>query len=177
MDQAEKREIENELMAMGLPGLDSPELIQGMADMVNGFPIPGERVDFFCELLNECEGAKRLEMYEALRPRLSFDVPSLDGCEARIAARAERLIRPRLMPGSPVVVEEPEFLLDLECGGCGKKETYAGRTPADAMSEAKKSGWGRGPRWPEEGAEHCAECRLLAMPVMPFGKRFSGRLN
>ena len=92
MDQAEKRQLENELTVMGLPGLDSPELIQAMADIVNGFPYPAERAAFFCDLLNECEGARRREMYEAMRPRLSFDVPSLFECEARIAEKAERLI-------------------------------------------------------------------------------------
>src|SRR5206468_8653151 len=90
--------LENELTVMGLPGLDDPALVQVIADTVNGYPFPAERTDFFCDLLNECEGARRREMYEAMRPRLSFDVPSLDACEARIAAKAERMIRPKGLP-------------------------------------------------------------------------------
>lgn len=181
MNQDDKRQLENELTVMGLPGLDTPELVQTMADIVNGYPVPAERVDFFCDLLNECEGARRREMYEAMRPRLSFNVPSLDACEARIAAKAERMIRPRLMPGELKDGGPLEYALDLECGGCGKTEAYIGQTKADAMGEARKAGWGRGPRWgcvgstDREGREHCAECRLMAMAVKAFGESFAGR--
>jgi hypothetical protein len=175
VNQDEKRQLENELTVMGLPGLDDPALVQTMADIVNGYPIPGERVEFFCDMLNECEGARRREMYEAMRPRLAFVVPSLDACEARIAAKAERMIRPK---GLPVAAKDegalPEGTIEIECGGCGKKEQFAGSTPAAAMLEARKAGWGRGPR---RGWEHCAECRLMGMPVKVFGKSFSRVVN
>ena len=98
MNAEDKRRLENELTVMGLPGLEDPNLVQALADVVNGYPIPAERVEFFCDMLNECEGSRRREMYEAMRSRLSFDVPSLDACEARIAAKAERLIRPKGLP-------------------------------------------------------------------------------
>lgn len=169
MNQNDKRQLENELTVMGLPGLDAPELVQAMADIVNGYPIMAERADFFCEMLNECEGARRREMYEAMRPRLSFDVPSLDACEARIAAKAERLIRPR---GMPVANQDElrEVIAEITCGGCANVESFAGQTVADAMGNARRAGWGRGPT---PGLEFCAECRLAAMPVMAFGKSFT----
>ncbi len=172
MDQDEKRKLENELTVMGLPGLDDPALLQSMADIVNGYPIPGERVDFFCDMLNECEGARRREMYEAMRPRLSFDIPSLDVCEARIAARAERMIRPKGLPPSSNDDGLPERSLAIECGACGKIEQFTDLTTAGAMLQARKAGWGRGPL---RDREYCASCRLITMPVMAFGKSFARR--
>lgn len=170
MNPDEKRQLENELTVMGLPGLDDPNLVQVMADIVNGYPIPGERIEFFCEMLNECEGVRRREMYEALRPRLAFEVPSLDACEARIAARAERMIRPNGLPVPTKDGKLPERTIEIECGGCGKKEQFMGETPVDAMLQARKAGWGRGLR---RGWEHCAECRLITMPAKLFGNSFT----
>jgi hypothetical protein len=159
MNQDDKRRLENELTVMGLPKLDDPALVQALADVVNGYPIMQERADFFCDLLNECEGARRTEMYEAMRPRLSFDVPSLAECETRIAAKAERLIRPRSLP--PLKGEDLKIVtLQLKCAACEKTAEFEGQTTADAMSMARKAGWGRGPI---RGQEHCAECRLAAM--------------
>jgi hypothetical protein len=172
VNQDEKRNLENELTVMGLPGLDSPELIQAMADIVNGYPVPSERADFFCEMLNECEGARRREMYEAMRPRLSFDVPSLDTCEARIAAKAERMIRPKMMPGFVPFGGVLEVVAELTCGGCGAVDKFSGSTRADAIGEARKAGWGRGPI---PGREFCASCRLAAMPQMQCADSFTAR--
>lgn len=166
MNQNDKRQLENELTVMGLPGLDDPALVQAMADVVNGYPVPAERADFFCELLNECEGARRREMYEAMRPRLSFDVPSLDACEARIAAKAERMIRPKGLPPSKKDDGLEEKIIGLECGSCGKLEWFTGLTSASAMGDARKAGWGRGPQL---GLEYCVSCRLITMPVRTYG--------
>lgn len=179
VNQGEKRQLENELTVMGLPGLDDPALVQAMADVVNGYPLPGERVEFFCEMLNECDGARRTEMYEAMRPRLSFDVPSLDACEARIAARAERMIRPKGLPGRSEVLPLDEVFVDITCRGCAKVQEFVGLTLADAMGNARSAGYGRGP---EPGYEFCPECRLAAMPAKVFGDSFTrghanGRLN
>jgi hypothetical protein len=179
MNADEKRRLENELTVMGLPGLDDPALIQSMADIVNGYPIPGERVEFFCDMLNECEGARRREMYEAMRPRLAFPIPDLDTCEARIAAKAERMIRPKGLP-APLkdLGKLPPNAIEIECGGCGKKAQFEGATPVAAMLEARKAGWGRGPK---RGWEHCPDCRLIAMPVKVYGRSLSsaseGRVN
>src|SRR5487761_1467237 len=128
MDQETKRQLESELTVMGLPGLDDPALVQCMADVVNGYPIPAERADFFCDLLNECEGPRRREMYEAMRSRLHFPVPSLDACEARIAAKAERLIRPNKLPGrrAPKELQAASRVVVMECEMCGNAEPFVG---------------------------------------------------
>jgi hypothetical protein len=173
MDPIEKRQLQNELTVMGLPGLDDPALVQAMADVVNGYPMMAERVDFFCELLNECEGGRRREMYEAMRPRLSFPVPALDECEARIAARAERKIRPRILPASKKADEPTEKFLHLTCGGCQRQATFAEWTVGGCMLEARKAGWGRGP---VAGKEFCPECRLQAMNAS-IGSLYTRRGN
>lgn len=160
MNQNDKRALENELVVMGLPGLDDPNLIQSLADLVNGYPIMAERVEFFCDLLNECEGSRRREMYEAMRPRLSFPTPPLDVCEERIAAKAERMVRPKGLPPEKKDDGLVERTIELVCGACKKEEQFTGLSTADAMSAAHKAGWGRGPI---AGQEHCAECRLTAM--------------
>lgn len=174
MDAAEKRQLENELTVMGLPGLDSPELVQAMADVVNAYPFPDERVGWFCDLLNECEGARRREMYEAMRPRLHFAVPSLTGCEEIIAAKAERMIRPRGMPAVAKKYELPQCSVQMECGGCGKTQVFEEFTSAGCVNVAHKAGWGRGP---EVGKCYCPECRLATMPVKVFGDSFAKRLS
>jgi hypothetical protein len=172
MNQNDRRTLENQLTVMGLPMLDDPALVQVIADLVNGFPIVNERVEFFCDLLNECEGARRREMYEAMRPRLHFDVPSLDACEARIAAKAERLIRPDKLGAIREFDELTEKPLEIDCKGCGKQEHFAGMTTADAMAAARKAGWGRGPI-PFE--EYCADCRLAAMLPNRLGPALTRR--
>lgn len=144
---------------MGLPNLNDPALVQAMADVVNGYPFPAERVDFFCDLLNECEGANRRDMYEAMRPLLHFPVPALDVCEARVAAKAERLIRPRGIRGYGV--ERPNCVVVMECAECGKKQAFGDDTTTGAILEARKAGWGRGP---QPGLEYCVSCRLITMP-------------
>jgi hypothetical protein len=171
--QDEKRQLENELTVMGLPGLDDPALVQVMADIVNGYPMPAERVGFFCDMLNECEGARRREMYEAMRPRLAFDVPSLDACEAQIAAKAERMIRPKGLHAPLKDDGLVERTVELECGGCGNTELFTGLTTADAVLQARKAGWGRGSK---QGLEYCVNCRLVTMPVKVFGSSFTKRL-
>lgn len=162
MNQDDKRRLANELTVMGLPGLDDPALVQALADVVNGYPFMQERVEFFCDLLNECEGSRRTEMYEAMRPRLAFDVPALSVCESRIAAKAERLVgRTRLARAKNGAADDlPAVTLQLKCAGCGTTAEFTELTTAGAMSLARRAGWGRGP---VRGQEHCAECRLAAM--------------
>ena len=173
MNQGGKRAVENQLLAMGLPALDDPALFQVMADMVNLYPIPSERVDFFCDLLNECEGARRYECYNALRPLLHFEVPSLLECESRITAKAERMVgRERLARAK---AGEPEAkILHLECHGCKKVGVFPELTIAGCMAQAHKEGWGRGPI---PGKEFCAECRLAAFNGSRGGAGLTRRQN
>lgn len=173
MNQDEKRELENELVMMGLPALDTAELIQVIADMINAHPRPHMRVDFFCKLLNQCVGDKRREMYDALRPRLHFTLPALDVCEARIAARAERLIRPEGRIPAHLLADE-ERKITVHCGNCGIEATFAGASTADARANAHKAGWGRGPK---KEPEWCPECRLATMPAKPVAESLTRRLG
>ncbi len=160
MNPEDKRRLENELTVMGLPALDDPALVQVLADTVNGYPIMTERVDFFCDLLNQCDAWKRTEMYEAMRPRLTFPVPSLAECETRIVAKAERLVGRRLSQPAAKAADPDAKFLHLECFGCKKAEPFVELTIAGCMMEARKAGWGRGP---VPGHEYCGECRLQAM--------------
>jgi hypothetical protein len=173
----DKRRLENQLMTMGLPSLDDPDLVQVLADSVNGYPIMSERVEFFCELLNQCDAWKRTEMYEAMRPRLSFDVPSLAECETRIVAKAERMVDRRLSQPAAKAAEPDARILHLECFGCKKSAPFVELTIAGCMAEAHKAGWGRGP---EPGHEYCAECRLAAFNASiggMFTRRVEGGLD
>ncbi len=168
MDQIEKRKLENQLLAMGMPKLEDPALIQVIADMVNGYR--GDRVEMFCGLLNECVGEHRREMYEALRPKMHFPVPSLDACEAAIALRAERLIRPEGLGARPKSAEALEVEVEIPCGRCKMTAKFTGRTLADAMGSARRAGWGRGA---DRRLEYCPQCRLETMPVKVHGRRLA----
>ena len=174
MNQADKRTLENELFGMGLPAVDDPAFLPVFAGVVNAYPYPQERVEFFCDMLNECEAGKRKAMYEAMRPHLHFDVPAFDVCEGRIAMKAERMIRPNKMGKTPVIEEVPVTILALECGGCEQKDEFTGLTTADAMCNAKKAGWGRGP---VAGKEFCPQCRADALISTSLGKIYTRRHN
>lgn len=171
MNQDDKRQLENQLLTMGLPALNDPALIQVMADMVNGYPIMSERVEFFCDLLNECDAGKRGEMYNALKPCLHFEVPSFPECETRITYKAERMVgRTRLAKAKQS--EPEEKTLHLECFGCQAKSAFVDLTVAGAMLQAKKAGWGRGP---VPGHEYCAECRMKSILPSAVGQSPSWR--
>lgn len=71
MNDDEKRQMENQLMVMGLNGLESPEFVPQMAKLINhGFSLMGH--DFLLGLINECDQEKRREMYDALVPYFNF---------------------------------------------------------------------------------------------------------
>ncbi len=84
MDATDKRQLETQLMQMGLAGLSedgdpSPDLIQQIAAIVNnwqGSPNRhGEWIDrhkFLRDLLAECNQSDRGEMYSAITPHLNF---------------------------------------------------------------------------------------------------------
>src|SRR5258708_22094216 len=90
MEPKDKRRLENELVVMGLAGLNDPELIQQLADLVSAWP--GDKHDYMRDLLNECDADKRSEMYEALRPKLTFKALSLQQYEAQIALKAGAMV-------------------------------------------------------------------------------------
>ncbi len=181
-EPTERRKIENQLLAMGLPDLNDAALVQVMADIVNGYPLPRERVEFFCDLLNQCEGTARTEMYNAMRPKLSFPVPSLFDCESLIAQKAERLIRPGFKTPGTRNVETAEPKVDacrfisrqvhVACQRCNRVASFEGLTTADAVMASKQSGWGTvrtGGILDGERKMLCPVCRLDTMKPMIFG--------
>lgn len=107
MDATEKRQLETQLVKMGLAGLDpqgepTGELIQQIAGIVNSWPghfnRHGEWIDrdkFLRDLLSECDEDKRNEMYTALKPHLLFPVQPLAHYEAMMTDRINALVSKR----------------------------------------------------------------------------------
>lgn len=169
MDQTEKRKLENALLTEGLAKLDSPELIEQMANLVNNWP--GDRHEFLMGLINECDDRDRSEMYNAIRPHLKFKPLPLDTYVAHIAERAGALVSQRSMRvegsrpapiqvGKDAYVQVPRALSDkavvtLRCYKCPKQERFVSSTPAGAMIEGRKAGW---IRVAGVNKECCAEC-------------------
>jgi hypothetical protein len=169
MNQKDKRRLENELIVMGLPRLNDPNLIQAMADMVSNWH--GDRHEFLRDLLNECDAEKRSEMYNAIAPKLNFKPLSLYQYEMQIAEQAGRMVSQRRMrvEGSAprtveigghklAVVPKPlatGAVATLSCHRCNRKEHFKADTPAGAMIEGRKAGW---VREPGVNKECCPEC-------------------
>lgn len=168
MDQHSKRKLENELMTLGLASLNSGELVQQFAALINNFR--GDRHRFLEDALNQCDGKDRHDMYQAVVPHLSFQAAPLQTIEARIAERAGQMVTQRRMrvEGSapaPVYIngekyenvsandEDAVAVATLKCK-CGETQHYVSATPVDAMIMARKAGWVRNPFQKEE----CAAC-------------------
>ena len=146
MDAKERRELENQLVVMGMSRLQDPDLIQQFAVIINTY---GGH-DFFEGLLGECEPAKRTEMYEALRPHLKFNPWPLDTYIEHIKARASQLASTE----APVTVEGEKYafvtkeqatdcLLTLTCCKCTSQQHFMGKTPVEAITLARSAGWVR----------------------------------
>jgi hypothetical protein len=169
MDPKDKRKLENELMVMGLAGLNDPDLIQQLADLVSDWP--GDKHDYFADLLNECDPDKRYEMYESFRPKLTFRPLSFSQYEAQIALKAGAMVsqgRMRVEGQAPKAIEiggtklrvVPKHqatgaVATVKCHRCPKVDKFLADSPAGAMIEARKAGWTR-----EKGVnkETCPEC-------------------
>lgn len=107
MDANEKRQLETQLLRMGLPGLQengepSGELVQEIARMVNEWPghpnRHGEWIDrhkYLRDLLSECDESQRNEMYSSLKPHLNFPVYPLAHYETMMIQRVEGLVSKR----------------------------------------------------------------------------------
>lgn len=155
MNQNDKRKLDNELMVMGLAGLEDPQLITQMAYLVSSWP--GDKHDFLRDLLNECEPEQRYEMFHAIAPKLSFKTLSFSWYEAQIGLRAAEMVsqgrllvtgdapKPTEIGGQKVDISS---LKDANCGWailrchwCGKQGEYLADTPIGAMVAARKAGW------------------------------------
>ena len=144
MDAKERRELENQLVVMGMARLNDPELIQQFAVIINTY---GGH-DFFEGLLGECEPVKRTEMYEALRPHLNFNPWPLDTYIEHIKARASMFAsrdEPVMAEGQKFMFTTPSdanaVLVTLTCYKCTRQEHFVGATPADAAIKARSAGW------------------------------------
>jgi hypothetical protein len=175
VDATEKRQLETELVKIGLAGLNasgdpSPELIQQIAGIVNnwqGAPNRhGEWIDrhkFMRDLLAECDQADRSEMYSAIAPHLSFTPYPLAQYETMMTERMSRLVSKgaaRVQGEAPAPVEvggkryvrtraadATHAIATLHCQRCWKKKRFVADTPAGAMIAARKAGWQRMPEW------------------------------
>src|SRR4029077_7306097 len=104
MDAAEKRQMETQLLRLGLAGLaengnPTPELIQQIAAIVNNWQTSpnrhGEWIDkhkFLRDLLGECDASYRNAMYSAITPYLNFKALPLASYESMITERMGNLI-------------------------------------------------------------------------------------
>lgn len=104
MDATEKRQVETQLLKMGLAGLQangdpSAELVGQLASIVNNWKPSsnrhGEWIDrhkFFRDLLAECDKQHRTEMYESMLPHLSFSAYPLARYESMMTERMGALI-------------------------------------------------------------------------------------
>src|SRR5579864_8651579 len=183
MNAKEKRQLENQLMAMGLKDLTDPELIGQLADLVSSWP--GDKHDFLRDLLNECDAAQRYEMYNAIAPKLRFKPLSFSQYESQIALRAGEMVsqgRARVEGSAPRAIEIGGHKLavvskreasgavaTVRCHRCEKCEQFLADTPAGAMIEARKAGWVR-----EKGLnkEVCPDCAVaLAATVVRLSNK------
>lgn len=173
MDAAEKRQLETQLVRMGLAGLKangepSPELIQQIAAIVNnwkGAPNRhGEWIDrhkFLRDLFAECDEADRGEMYSAIKPHLNFPVLPLVCYETMMTERMSALVSKgaaRLEGQAPRPIEvggkkyarvpsayATHAVATLRCQRCWKKKRFIADTPVGAVIAARNAGWKRMP--------------------------------
>lgn len=176
MDADQKRQLENQLMTMGLAGLKDGELIQVLADLVSNYSNSDEeRHRFFEDLIGQCDADKRYEMYHAMAPKLKFTALDLSDYESRINMRAAGLVSrgkmrvegqrpmPILIGGEKFEVvaesESDKALATLKCG-CGKLEHFLSDTPVGAMILARKKGWVRDKGTNKEVCWECMATRI-----------------
>jgi hypothetical protein len=190
LDVAEKRQLETQLVKMGLAGLEengaaTPELIQQVAYIVNrwrpSFNRHGEWIDrhnFLRDLLGECAESARQEMYSAIVPHLDFTPYPLLTYEGMMINRVEALVSHRAMRVEgprphPIEIAGKKYLeakawaathavATLHCQYCWRKKRFIADTPAGAMIAARKAGWKRVP-----DKETCPKC-IAKLPVKVF---------
>ena len=194
MNQKDKRQLETQLVAMGLAGLQSngdptPELVVQMAAIVNAWkPSPnrlGEYIgkhEFLRDLLNECDRDKRSDMYEAIRPHLKFKVKPLSHYIDMIALKAGEFVSKRKMRVTgerekPIQIGDQQVMITtpgngnlgwiiLQCHQCSTIAKFLGDTPVDAATKARNAGWRRNVALEHES---CPECAKRPMVIQQEG--------
>jgi hypothetical protein len=177
MDAKEKRQMETQLLRMGLAGLQEDgnptgEMIQQIAGIVNNWQSTpnrhGEWIDrhkFLRDLFAECDASARSEMYSAITPHLSFPALPLSTYETMMTERMENLIskgaaRTEGPAPKPIDVGGRKYmrvasaavathaLATLCCQHCSKQMNFLGDTPTGALIKARDAGWKRMPdKW------------------------------
>jgi hypothetical protein len=159
MNIQNRKTINNFLGNSGFATLDDPQgLIPQLAFFV-------EDDEHFKQLLNRCTPELRRDMYEALRPHLSFSPRPLDvyiselGLEAEIQqlptldeqgrfvafrvqdirTREEESLRSLI--GGMVEEAIAQHHLVLTCRSCTREEVFHGGRRADAIMKARQAGW------------------------------------
>lgn len=157
MRDDERRKLENQLMVMGLAGLDDPELVIQMAKIINAHPGFSDPHAFYLGMLNGCPVVKRREMYDALLPHLKFKVWPLDTYERLLkehAANVESYYAPVHVGEEPIKFAGQEFeqvrakdaaavLVKVSCSKCTSEAQFYGETVVTAIQVARLDGWKR----------------------------------
>jgi len=154
MNQDEKRQMENQLIVMGLKRLTDPMLVQQIALL-----IPDH--DVYLGMLNECDQEKRYDMYHALKPWLRFEPWPLEKYLIALKERADAIAS----RNAPIEIGEHKYqqvapqdatgvVIDLKCS-CGKTASYFGETPLCAVILARQDGWVRDKALSKEVCPKC----------------------
>lgn len=174
MKADDKRQLENQLMVMGLRKLSDRELIPQMAQILNAHPGYTDPHAFYMGLLGECEPKQRHDMYYALLPHLKFKPWPLDKYVAMIAeptANVESHEHPIEIGKKIIKVGDTEFelvpqeesewcFLTLTCKKCTRQEEFGGFTMVAAMQVARNAGWVRDIAEQKEICPKCPAVRL-----------------
>lgn len=158
MNQDDKRELENKLIAMGGKGvmLENGEMCDMFARIIEDFP--GDKHWFYRGMLNECDADKRREMYYSLKFRFTnFKPLPLETYLAQIAEQAGAMVSHRIMrvegPEPGAVNVGGEYYIDakentpthtaikLTCAKCTKQAVFIAETFVSAIIKARKKGW------------------------------------
>lgn len=169
MRDDERRKLENQLVVMGLSGLNSPDLVVQMANLINNHPGFTNSHAFYLGFINGCPQEKRTEMYEALRPHLKFDVWPLEKYISLLkehASNVESYYDPVKVGTEPIRFNGQDLqevgskdadacLLKLTCYKCTKSAEFYGQTVVTAITVARADGWKRDLA---EQKEVCPDC-------------------
>lgn len=171
MNQDERRQLDTKLVAMGWGGVDSPDLAESFAKVIEEFP--GDKHWFFRGMLNECEPEKRREMYYSLRPKfVNFKPLELETYLAQINDDAYRMVSQGMMrvegrPPDAIVIEGEGYVaadpsrathvaVRLVCRKCNRMKVFVADTMMGAMIKARKKGWVRD--YSNSDREICPKC-------------------
>jgi hypothetical protein len=166
----ERRKMENQLMVMGLKGLNDPELVIQMARIINDHPGFTNPHSFYLGMLGECPQEQRTQMYEALRPHLKFDVWPLEAYMRLLKEHASNVASHY----DPVKISfaDQEFkevgreeadgvLVKVTCYKCTAFAEFYGDTVVTAITIARSDGWMRDIA---EQKEVCPKCAAVEKP-------------